>query len=406
MRKEFFILSFILVLTPTLLALTGEAITGHEAQQPTNVSVFVLPSFPIIDILSPENKVYYDTKILLNYSIKNELTNAWYNLDNSVNISLPTLSDYFAYINVPLGDHVLYLYANNSRGISINNVSFTSAQEPPSTSSSSSSSSSGGGGGGSISGGVSSSTFDVSAQLLEVSLFPGETKKETITLVNNINSDMQINVELTSLGDFALLDEKSFILTSGKTKNFDLNFFSLNNAPAGLYFGKITFNAGQMKKIVNVILEVKEKEALFDININVLPSDKISSPGNKISLIINMTNVGFNNQSVDVGLSLKLTDLDNKVLYESIKETLAVQKEVSITRKLQIPSAIPEGIYVVVGEITYNNLSAISHDTIKINPQQSGLNIILVSLILIATAIFFILRYKKNIKKVFEKMFS
>ena len=95
----------------------GELATSKQQQ---NLSIFVLPAIPIITIISPENKPYSTNIILLNYSVTNEADSIWYNLDNGMNIT----------INSPLqltttkGSHTLYLYANNSYGTTIKNISF------------------------------------------------------------------------------------------------------------------------------------------------------------------------------------------------------------------------------------------------------------------------------------------
>ena len=73
-------------------AITGETITGDVSSQPTNVSIFVLPGEPVIQILSPENATYYSSSILVNYTIGNPIISVWYNLDDSGNISLPLSS--------------------------------------------------------------------------------------------------------------------------------------------------------------------------------------------------------------------------------------------------------------------------------------------------------------------------
>jgi len=90
-----------------------------ESKQQQDISIFVLPAVPIISILSPENKIYTTTEILLNYSAIKADT-IWYNLDNTENITITQPTD----INIPQGAHILYLYANNTEGTSVKNISF------------------------------------------------------------------------------------------------------------------------------------------------------------------------------------------------------------------------------------------------------------------------------------------
>ena len=92
-----------------------------ESKQQQNLSIFVLPSVPILTIISPEEKTYSAASILLNYSTKNAIDSIWYNLDNGENITLTSL----LYFTASEGSHILYLYANNSEGLGAANISFS-----------------------------------------------------------------------------------------------------------------------------------------------------------------------------------------------------------------------------------------------------------------------------------------
>jgi len=103
----------------------GELI--EASPRPQNISIFVLPPIPIILIISPENKTYSTNTILLNYSMTKEIDFIWYNLDNGINITI----DSPRLFNAAEGPHTLYLYANNSQGISFKNISFSIEIPPP-----------------------------------------------------------------------------------------------------------------------------------------------------------------------------------------------------------------------------------------------------------------------------------
>jgi hypothetical protein len=96
------------------------SVTGGPAGQPMNVSVFILPSAPSLDILSPMNGTYLtNISLYLNYQVTGA-DNLWYNLDNTANVSVTSP----LYFNTTQGSHILYLYANNSGGVAKKNVSF------------------------------------------------------------------------------------------------------------------------------------------------------------------------------------------------------------------------------------------------------------------------------------------
>jgi len=102
-------------------SIAGMTITGKATSQPTNVSIFVLPTVPTLTIISPESKTYLTNQsLLLNYSATNE-AEVWYNLDDSENITITS----FVYFNATQGAHTLNLYANNSNGESSASVNFS-----------------------------------------------------------------------------------------------------------------------------------------------------------------------------------------------------------------------------------------------------------------------------------------
>jgi hypothetical protein len=131
-----FFLVFILIILPLIISInvigkditgnvinkdiTGGVITGDATQQIV-MNIDVIAYFPFLSIISPGNKTYLTNEsLLLNYSVSNEQA-AWYNLDNSANITLTSQT----YFNASQGSHILYLYANSSFGnVTARNVTF------------------------------------------------------------------------------------------------------------------------------------------------------------------------------------------------------------------------------------------------------------------------------------------
>src|SRR3990167_3654704 len=100
---------------------TGETVTGEATQVFTiNAQMVAVP--PTLSITSPKNQTYLtNTSLLLNYTSSNAL-NLWYNLDNEDNNTITSSTTF----NVSQGEHILYLYANNSDGnLTSASISFT-----------------------------------------------------------------------------------------------------------------------------------------------------------------------------------------------------------------------------------------------------------------------------------------
>lgn len=99
--------------------ITGEAIaTGEVISSEVGMTISVLGS-PSLVILSPKNEVYLTRSILLNYVVSGEDA-VWYSLNGGSNITIISSGK----IDVESGLNSLYLYANNSYGVSSKVVVF------------------------------------------------------------------------------------------------------------------------------------------------------------------------------------------------------------------------------------------------------------------------------------------
>jgi hypothetical protein len=357
MKKEELILLILILLLPLATAVTGEVITGEASQNPTNVSVFVLPGPPVIYIYSPESTTYYDTNVLLNYTIKNEINSSWYNIDNGNNNSLSNFTNNTLTFTTSLGTHTLYLYANNSNGTTMSQVTFTVAQQTSSSSGSS---------GGSSGGGSLIYSFDIDRELIEVSMLQGESKSQTITITNTGTAklNMKINPLNTNLVE---LPTSSIELNPNEEKQVEIQF--LANTEPGIYPGKIQITAGAILKSLDYILEIKEPDSIFDISLKIPEKYKETNPGKNIQFSIDLTKIGVE-EPTEADLILYLTDFDKNIISERITEPLSISKDLSITRGFDLPVDIKKGTYLAVAEIYYNNLTASSYDTFDVVEKQ------------------------------------
>jgi hypothetical protein len=133
MKKEIFVFIGILVIfsigliaslennTITGEAITGEVVTGKMTDANFAMKVVLTMGFPSLNITSPKNNTYISTNgPLLNYTAL-YTSSVWYNLDNGANQTVNSSM----IINASDGNHILFLYANNSDGTIVSeNVSF------------------------------------------------------------------------------------------------------------------------------------------------------------------------------------------------------------------------------------------------------------------------------------------
>lgn len=119
----FFLFLFIFNCGIVFAEITGEIITGEITSKEVSMNISVILNVPTLSISSPKNQTYFSNESLLfSYSVFNA-DSIWYNIDGGENMTLFSSLGSFN-LNVKEGEHIIYLYANNSDGFVADNVSF------------------------------------------------------------------------------------------------------------------------------------------------------------------------------------------------------------------------------------------------------------------------------------------
>ena len=221
---------------------------------------------------------------------------------------------------------------------------------------------SGGGGGGG--GDVKVKNLSLDKDLIKVSLKQGKSVRETLTINNGaVGSMVKLSVDSEALKRYMILSEESFFLAAGKSKTVNVDFFVGETELPETYLGRIIVSSEGLIRVVNVLLEIKEKRALFDIITKV--QNAFTYPGGNVNANMRLTNMGDLN-NIDVTLYYAIKDFDNKVITFR-EETLAVDREIEITRGLDLPGDISLGSYVFYSSINYGeNATATSSDVFEV----------------------------------------
>ncbi|MBI3623716.1 hypothetical protein HY212_06595 [Candidatus Pacearchaeota archaeon] len=257
----------------------------------------------------------------------------------------------------------------------------------------------GGGGGGAT---ISQVNFNVTPEFLTATIFKEEGKSFDIKIKNTGSVLANITAEAQNLTEMAILNEDNFQLKVGEEKTVRLYLYALKSAKPGVYFGKISFKSGTVERKVNIVLEVKERESLFDIKISVPNRYKSVYAGQDIKALVDMLNVGLYGANVDVELYLYITNFDKFIIYESSKEVIAVKTNVSTERILHVPLGTQKGPYIVLGEARYGNITVASYDTFNVVEKKylkASYVLIIIAILIIIFLILFILWKRRKKRK-------
>jgi hypothetical protein len=266
----------------------------------------------------------------------------------------------------------------------------------------------GGGGGGDIppvddiTGDIIPGEFDfyLDPTTFSVEMGKGTYYRKVITVTNNGTKDLPISVYVEDLGDFIFPEVRFFMLAPGESRDVRLDIYVSNQRFADVYVGKIRFQTSLVTRYTKAILNVKERDALFDIRTEVLK--KYVNPGSRVRANISLINMG-DLRNFDVELEYKIIDFDKNV-YTLKKEDFAISRTYRDTFYLDVPKDIPIGDYLFYSKVTYppSNVSASSYDTFVVE-KISYLSWILLIIIILLIMYFVYRWYKSKRYEIYEK---
>lgn len=259
--------------------------------------------------------------------------------------------------------------------------------------------SSGGGGGGGTTSPTTNMTsppdgvydFWIYPELVEMKLRKGAYFRDTIRVENNGSKTLDIFIGVSELSSYIFPETKSFKLEPGEFRDIKFDVYISDSVPADVYLGKIIFSSTYVQKNANVVLQVREREALFDIRTTVIK--KYVNPGGKVKANITLINMG-DLSNFDVNLEYKVLDFE-KNEYTIKMEQFAINRTHSGVYFLELPENISVGDYVFYSTVSYKDINATSYDVFVVEIVSSIVWVVLLVLILVLILII-ILWYRKR----------
>jgi len=267
--------------------------------------------------------------------------------------------------------------------------------------------SSGGGGGGG--GGTTTPTnetvtstpgydFKIDPSFIQLQMDKGTYYQKLVNVTNNGSNSLTLTLSVEGVENFIFPADLQFSLEPGESKNLRLDVYVSNSRAADVYVGKIYFNSPQVKKSVEVVLQVKETDALFDIRTEVLK--KYIPPGGRVRANISLINKG-DLRNFDVHLEYKAIGF-NKNIYTIKKEDFAIEQYYSNTFFLDLPNNISIGNYIFYAQVSYKNVSASSYDTFIVERISTFSWFLLIFIILLAAYLIYRYYNEKRLRARYE----
>ncbi len=220
-------------------------------------------------------------------------------------------------------------------------------------------------GSGGASRGESILNFSVNPEIFDIKIKTGSRNTEYLYIKNTGSESLLFTLELLGIEKWVMLDKTVFSLAPNQTEVVQVYFFTRENEEAEIHTGKIIVHTVSMDKDVNMILQIWESQALFDINSTL--KESIIPKSGKLDTSIELFNIG-DEKKLDVLLEYFINDFSGNQIKLG-EETIGVEKRLKINREFIIPEKLLAGDYLFYVQLSYNNLSATSSNLFTLTDQ-------------------------------------
>ena len=159
--------------------------------------------------------------------------------------------------------------------------------------------------------------------------------------------------------------------------------------------------AGGITKTVDLVVEIKEREAIFNLEVGIIEKNKMR--GENLEATITVNNLG-NLKPVDITLLYAFKDMEGR---ERIlqQETLAIEEQLQLTRIFRIPQDVETKNYILYAQLTYQNQTAFGSDVFSVIEEQqprattfNNIYLIILFILILLVVLFILIKMRKRKK--------
>ncbi len=223
----------------------------------------------------------------------------------------------------------------------------------------------GGGGGSSIEKIINFSIDDVTIKpdLVTLNIKKGDVARQILDIKNNKQQSAILGFSLdNNLKGINIVSARNLTLKPNEQRSFDLDFFCNESTPVGVYTGKILITYRNFTKEISLLINVNDKESLFDIMLYA-DKKKITS-GNELSFHLRLYNLGKFG-AVNASVEYFIKDFEGKIISRDEKN-ISLDTNLTLSDKFTIPKNLEVGRYALGVNFKYGNLSAVSSDSFEV----------------------------------------
>ncbi len=223
-----------------------------------------------------------------------------------------------------------------------------------------------GGGGGGIGTGVTEVIdFEISSNISEVEMTPGETKYFAVWIKSLTNKTINVSLELSgSASKFTSLERNWVEIENGSTELVSLKVSIPSNASEGTYLGEIIAKTKDIEKKLPFKILVKIEEPVsIDLVVEALtPEVRVNDTA---KFHVSVYNLGPK-RVLNLTLQYSIKNLGTDEIIYVENESIFMVSSYSLIKEIHIPSNWTSGMYSIVVDAILKNKIASSSDVFKV----------------------------------------
>ncbi|MBD3247473.1 DUF4215 domain-containing protein [Candidatus Pacearchaeota archaeon] len=230
---------------------------------------------------------------------------------------------------------------------------------------------------------------------IEVQIRQGQTKTKTFIIKNNLDEPLSLEIDYSGVLErfmFINKEDLDIELEPFESREISMEIFAKEDDSPDVYEGQITVLSNQGIYSLNMFIEVKAKEALFDVETTMV--DKVISPGQDAVAQIKITDIGDLGR-VEADLYYDIRDFENNTLAYA-NETITINGNATFVRAFNIPENVTKRDYLFYSKVTYEGLIATSADSFIVGDIEGTILLWLIALILLLLILIVIVIIYRN----------
>lgn len=263
----------------------------------------------------------------------------------------------------------------------------------------------GGGGGGAPPKKMPPISFELSEEIVKVTLPETQSLDKKIRVKNTGKLNVSIEIE-NPLSPLVEVFPHRLDLNTGEEKEVTFVFNPSREARPNVYTASVSFRgldeASSVVRQLVVVLEIESDEVLFDASVD-LPK-KTLLPGEDLKAAITLVDLRRRQSPADVKLLYAITDVQGNRFYEE-EELTRLEGQASFSKTIPLSITIPTGDYVFSMKVIFDQSFATATELFRIEAPFAGVTsrlakpfaqpsvLLLIPLLVVLVAVIFVILY-------------